>query len=277
MIQVKKFSCIDESGSPVIVDASFTVHNTDRVAILSRSQESSTILCHALAGILHRTHPLHKIEGSIFYNDRSIEEIDSHERTNSIVYVLPNSDMLISGVKDTVFGEIALSLELIGVEPNVIRARVSHILQQLDIERLADRDPDNLSGGERHKVALASMIIRRPDVLILDNPSMFLDVTGVTNLLNILRNYEGTIIIADPNPYIWSGLSNRFIVIENEHIEVFNSAKTLIGALGNQIIPLELPSWTGLYLKLRDTLELNDEIDSTHCLPALRAVSGALP
>lgn len=275
MIKVNKLTCIDESDVPVFVDASFTVYSNDRVAILSRYQEPSTILCHALAGILHRTHPVYRIEGSIFYNDQSIEEIDSPGRTNSIVYVPSNADLLISGVKDTVFGEIALSLELIGMEPNVIREKVVQILHRLDIEKLAERDPDNLSGGERHKVALASMIIRRPDILILDTPSMFLDATGVTNLINILKIYEGTIIIADPNPYIWAALTDRFIVVENNNIVVINSQKELIRAISNHEIKSDVPSWTELYIKLRHQLQL-EELDSTHCLAALRAVSGAL-
>lgn len=276
MINVSELNCIDESGTPAIAGASFVIHRNDRIAVLSSSQERSTILCHALAGILHRTHPAHRIEGSVVFNDRKIEELDAHVRTESIAYVPPNSDLLISGVKDTVFGEIALSLELTGTGPDIIREKVSRILYRFSIEQLAGRDPDELSGGERHKVALASMLVREPEVLILDNPTMFLDLTGVNNLLAILRSYDGTIILADPNPYIWASLVNRFIVVSGPDIAIIDSPRELIRAIDDGRIHADMPSWGELYISIRNRLHLPADVPVTHSLAALRTIAGAL-
>jgi energy-coupling factor transporter ATP-binding protein EcfA2 len=273
MIKAANLTCIDESEKPVISDVSFAIHKNDRVAILSRDSELSTLLCHALAGILNRTHPAYQVSGSILYAGEPIEEIDSHERSSKIAYVPPFADLLISGVKDTVFGEVALSLELTGMEPDLISVKVSHILHRLAIHKLSDRDPDELSGGERHKVALAAMIVRAPDVLILDNPSMFLDTAGVNNLLSILRDYDGTIIIADPNPYIWAAIAGRFINIEKAGILVYDTPASLIHAIEKDAVQIDVPAWQKLLSILRLSLKVEKEATSFRSLFSLRTLS----
>ncbi len=276
MIKAVNLTLKDESEKPVVSNLSFEIYKNDRIAILGRKSELSTLLCHALAGILQRTHPSYSVSGSILYAGQPIEEIDSHERTNKIAYVPPFADLLISGVKDTVFGEVALSLELTGIERDLIHERVNRILQRFAIEKLSNRDPDELSGGERHKVALAAMIVRAPDVLILDNPSMFLDTTGVNNLLSILRAYNGTIIIADPNPYIWAAIAGRFITIEKSGIVPYDSPAALIHALEKDAVHIDVPSWQELLLMLRQPLIIDTEVTSFRSLGSLRTIIRAM-
>lgn len=276
MIKAVNLTIKDESDKAVVSNLSFEICKNERIAILGRRSELSTLLCLAFAGILHRTHPAYSVSGSIVYAGQPVEEIDSHERANKIAYVPPFADLLISGVKDTVFGEIALSLELTGIERNLIHERVNRILQRFAIENLSDRDPDELSGGERHKVALAAMIVREPDVLILDNPSMFLDTAGVNNLLSILRTYEGTIIIADPNPYVWGAVAERFITIERSQIVLHDSPAAIIRALERDTLQIDVPSWHDLLLILRHRLKINTEITSFRSLFSLRTIIRAI-
>jgi len=276
MIDVRNFSCFDEPENPLITNASFTIHPRDRVCILSSHQERATILCHALAGTLKRTYPAHTSDGVITFREKSVFAIESHDRTEKIAYVPPNADLLISGVKETVFGEIALSLELAGMQPEQIREKVMSMLKKLDIEKLAGRDPDELSGGERHKIALASMIVREPAVLILDNPTMFLDVSGVKNLLTILRHYAGSIIIADPNPYAWASFASRFIVIQKNNVLFFDSPQDFIQAIDSEKIKCELPAWIELYRHVRQTLQSSDVPSTLTSRFYIRRIAGAI-
>ncbi len=276
MIKILHLTCTDESGNPVITDATFDIHTDDRVAILCGEQERATILCHAVAGILHRTYPAHHVSGTVYFNEQPIDKIETHVRTEMFAYVPPNSDLLISGVKDTVFGEIALSLELTGTEPDVIREKVSSILHRLSIENLATRDPDELSGGERHKVALASMIVREPDILILDNPSMFLDHSGVHNLLSILRDYHGIIILADSNPYIWTPIADRFLIVVDSSVNSVDSSDELFYQIKKGNLQIELPAWTDLYIKLQTHLSLPSNSKLTNSVNTLRIIARAI-
>jgi energy-coupling factor transport system ATP-binding protein len=273
MIKVTKLTCIDENDKSVITDASFTIADDDRVVILSDSNEHSTLLCHALAGIINRTHPAYRVEGMVLYRNQPIEEMESNERSKTISYVPSNSDLLISGVKDTVFGEIALSLELSGTRPHIIREKVAGILQKLSIGSLGDRNPDQLSGGERHKVALASMLVREPDILILDNPSLFLDASGVSNLLHIIRAYHGTVIVADPNPYLWAPIVHRFIVIKNSEVIIFRTSSEFIQSIVENRLHSDLPAWTELYLRLRNHIRFDTQIHPINSLTALRTIA----
>ncbi len=276
MIEIQNFSCFDESAKPILDNVSFTIHADDRVCILSDNQEHATIVCHALAGTLKRTYPAHTTNGEITFKGNPVHTIESHHRSELIAYVPPNSDLLISGVKETVFGEIALSLELAGEKPSAIRDKVSDILRKLTIEKLAGRDPDELSGGERHKVALASMIIRKPDILILDNPTMFLDITGLNNLLTILRHYDGAIVIADPNPYAWASFAKRFIVIKQNEIRVAESPEDYIRAINSGEITSELPAWIALYRLIQQTHRLDEIPHTLSGKPYIRKIAGVL-
>jgi len=270
MIDVNNISCVDESSEIIIKDVSFTIQKNDRVCILSNNNEHATILCHILAGILLRTHPTHSLEGEILFDKQSVPDMESHLRTEKIAYVPPNSDHLISGVKDTVFGEIALSLELTGMESSLIREKVNDIIRKLKIEHLAQRDPDSLSGGERHRIALAAMIVRNPAVLILDNPTMFLDNDGVSHLIAILRHYDGCIIIADPNPYGWSSFVQRFIVIQDATIRLYDTPQEFIRAVDSDEITCNLPAWIDLYRSVKNEIGDLRNLDSFKCLPPLR-------
>ncbi|NMC80266.1 MAG: ABC transporter ATP-binding protein, partial [Chloroflexi bacterium] len=89
--------------------------------------------------------------------------------------VLQNSFSQISGARSTVAQEIAFGLENLGIERQEMHARVAAIVDQLGIAHLADRSPLALSGGQQQQVAIASILVMQPQVLVLDEPTSQLD------------------------------------------------------------------------------------------------------
>jgi energy-coupling factor transporter ATP-binding protein EcfA2 len=269
ILSVSHFNCENEKGDTLFRDVSFSVSKRDRIAIIGDRQELGTVLCYLCAGIASKMLPAYSLSGDISYRKKPIEAYPSHDRIRQIAYVPANADLLISGVKETVFSEIALSLELRGTDPQIIRDRVNATLRSFGIGHLAGRDPDELSGGERHKIALASMVIREPEVLIMDNPSLFLDTSGVVHLANVLRSYPGVVIIADPNPYLWSSVAERFILLKPPDIEEVPSPASLLEELIAGRIHFDTTAWIDFVKRSRAFPE-ETTVHSLHALSVIK-------
>lgn len=105
------------------------------------------------------------------------------EKSHKIGFVFQNPFVQISGVKETVYDEIAFGLENLGLEEQYIRNKVEETLKLIDIDYLRNKNPFELSGGQRQRVALASIIAMDPDILVIDEPTSQLDPDGTEKYL----------------------------------------------------------------------------------------------
>ena len=101
-----------------------------------------------------------------------------------IVFAAPAEQL--SGSKSTVREELAFGLENLGVERSTMDGRIEETLHALGIAQLADRDPGTLSGGEQQRVAIASMAVMGPALLVLDEPTAELDPAGTRAVVDLL-------------------------------------------------------------------------------------------
>jgi energy-coupling factor transport system ATP-binding protein len=117
-----------------------------------------------------------------------------------IGYVFQNPFSQISGIKETVFEEIAMGLENLGVPKSEMIERVIDVCKLLNIEDLIKSNPNELSGGQRQRVAFASIIVMNSDVLVIDEPTSQLDPQGTEDVFEIiktLKNKGKTIILVE--------------------------------------------------------------------------------
>jgi energy-coupling factor transporter ATP-binding protein EcfA2 len=249
-IDVRHLHCYDENDALLFGDSTFSIESGQKIAIVTKNSFTASLLCHALGGIQSRIHPAFRLSGSVFLQNMDILTMDIHERIKLITYVPPDSDLLLSGVKDTVFGEVALSLELRGIPRVDIMSKVTDTLNEFGIFHLSDRNPDELSGGERHKVSLATIFVSHPSTLILDNPSLYLDGSGLRALIKIIRNYPGTVIISDPNPLLWGAVASGFICQTNRSFHYVEST-SLVESILTGSWEIESPPWLDVLGRLR--------------------------
>ena len=92
--------------------------------------------------------------------------------------VFQNPFNQLSGAKDNVYEEVAFGMQNLGVPAEEMKKRVEEALKLLDIWQYRDRNPFDLSGGQMQRVAIASVLVMRPDVMILDEPTSQLDPEG---------------------------------------------------------------------------------------------------
>jgi cobalt/nickel transport system ATP-binding protein len=120
----------------------------------------------------------------------------------------------------TTFDELAFGPLQLGLAEEEVRARVAEVAGQLRIENLLDRPPYTLSGGEKKRVAIASVLTMRPQVLLMDEPTNALDPRSQVWLLDVLEEWKAagrTVVIATHDLSAAEETCQRMVVLSEEH------------------------------------------------------------
>lgn len=163
-------------------------------------------------------------EGKYKFNELEINEKHLKDNKNlklfhkRLGFVFQNSDTQL--FCSTVFEEIAFGLMQMELPIEEVNERVNDCLKLLNIEKLKEEHPYNLSGGEKKRVAIASVLAMNPDVITLDEPMNGIDPKGKSFLKDLLAalNKSGKTIICATHDFEYiEGIFNRAIVFSEEH------------------------------------------------------------
>lgn len=160
------------------------------------------------------------MEGKVLVEGKAISEYGGNI-ASKIGYVFQNPFTQISGVKDTVFEEVAYGLENMGVPVEEIEKRVVDVMRMTDIEALAEKNPFDLSGGQMQRVALASVIVLEPDILVIDEPTSQLDPEGTESVFAIikaLKERRKTIILVEHKIDLIAEYADEVLVFKDGEI-----------------------------------------------------------
>ena len=193
------------------------------VGIIGKNGSGKTTLCNIIRGIIP-DFVQGTITGSISIDNKNINDIERGEMSELVGFVFQNPFSQISGIKKTVFEEIAYGLENLGVPREEIRQRVTDVIKLLKIEDLQDKNPNELSGGQSQRVAIASIIVMNPKVLIFDEPTSQLDPLGteeIFDILKLLKSQNKTIILVEHKIDLIAEYADRVVVMDDGEI-IFN-------------------------------------------------------
>lgn len=158
-----------------------------------------------------------ELKGEVLLEGKPLSEYGG-ELAMKIGYVFQNPFSQISGVKDTVFEEVAYGLENFGVPEEEIVERVEKVMKLTNIETLAMKSPFDLSGGQMQRVALASVIVLEPDVLVIDEPTSQLDPQGTESVFAIIKEMKAkgiTIILIEHKIDLIAEYADEVIVLKD--------------------------------------------------------------
>lgn len=185
--------------SPALKDISFQVEAGQLAALIGANGAGKSTLCLALAGLIPSL--FHgQMQGSVTVAGLDTHTVSSGELAGRVGLVLQNPVNQLSGMRYTVYEEVAFGLENLGVPPAEMPARIEDALRQVGLLALADRSPYALSGGQQQRLALASVLALRPSALVLDEPAAMLDPQGSRLIFETVRNLARSgvaVVLAD--------------------------------------------------------------------------------
>jgi sulfate transport system ATP-binding protein len=164
-------------GSPAVFGAGFTASTGGITTLLGPSGSGKTTVLRCIAGLEPVT------EGQILFGDRDVTHAPARERAIGFVF---QAFALFDRM--TVWKNIAFGLEIRGMAPDEVRARVDELVKLVQLDGLEDRYPGELSGGQKQRVGFARALAARPQVLLLDEPFGTLDPRVRVELRGWLRD-----------------------------------------------------------------------------------------
>ena len=206
-----------ETGVDVLKSISFSVKSGEFITLCGPSGcGKSTLLRHLKPALAP-----HGIKtGQILFEEKSLDSLSSREQSSKIGYVLQSPENQI--VTDKVWHELAFGLESLGYDNSTIRKRVAETASFFGIQNWFDKNVNELSGGQKQILNLASIMAMQPSILILDEPTSQLDPIASSEFLSCIskinRDLGTTIIITEHRLEEVLPISNRVLVIENGKI-----------------------------------------------------------
>jgi cell division transport system ATP-binding protein len=197
--------------STALSDVTFTVTAGEFVSIVGHSGSGKTTL---LKMILAEDTPN---EGTVFFESTNVSKLKSKDLTKlrrRIGTVFQDFKLL---ANKTAYENIAFAMEAVGKTDEEIRSDVPHVLELVDLGHRVMHFPDQLSGGEQQRLAIARAIINQPDLIIADEPTGNLDPINTHEVIQILKKINDlgtTIILTTHNKAVVDLIKGRVITIE---------------------------------------------------------------
>lgn len=169
---------------------SLAVARGQRIAILGANGSGKSTLLRLLDGLYFPQSGAISFCGERLTEARVQDEQFSFAFRRCVSLVFQNPDVQL--FNPTVFDEIAFGPLQLRWSVDVIKERIDNVLQLMEIEHLKDRPPHRLSGGEKKRVALASVLVLDPEVLLLDEPTSSLDPRSRSQMIDLMVGWKGS-------------------------------------------------------------------------------------
>lgn len=201
------------SDKPALNDVSLSIHQGDFILICGPSGSGKSTL---LKMVKPQLTPAGLQTGEIYLNKEKLTALPSFFSTSKIGYVMQNPENQI--VTDSVWHELAFGLENMGIAASEIKSRIAEMVNFLGIQDLVNDQTNDLSGGQKQLLNLASILVMRPDILILDEPTTLLDPIASQNFVDIIvrlnREMGLTILLVEHGLESVFSLANKVILLD---------------------------------------------------------------
>ena len=223
-------------------------------AVIGKNGSGKTTLCNVLRRFVPDFYK-GELKGRITLEGKELKDYSAKEIVQKVGFVFQNPFTQISGVKETVFEEIAFGLENLALDAEDIRKRVEETLKLLHIEELRNKNPYELSGGQGQKVALASIIAMDPEIMVIDEPTSQLDPKGteeIFEIIDILKKEGKTIILVEHKLELIAEYAEKVMVLDKGEMILSGNTEDV---LKNKILmekEIGIPQYAALAYRLMD-------------------------
>jgi len=237
---------------PAFEDVNLRIEKGEFVIITGPSGCGKTTLCRCFNGLIPHFYG-GKLEGEITVCGLPVKEHPTYEIAQHVGMVFQNPEnqlFALSVEKDVAFG-----LENLGVPREEIRKRVDWALKTTGTYDLRNRAPYELSGGQQQRVAIASVLAMNPEVIVLDEPTSFLDPIGAEQIFKVINHLNKdlgiTIVLVEHRLDMISKYASRVLIMQNGRIALDGDPREVFVSEEARLIGVGIPKATMLYKLLR--------------------------
>lgn len=195
------------SSDHALQDLDLSVEPGELLAVVGPNGAGKSTLCYALAGYIPQFFS-GQVSGSLQVVGRDAIEVGPEGLAGEVGLVFQDPFNQITGARFTVREEIAFGLENMGVPREHMEARIDRVLALTGLLATADRSPYALSGGQQQRLALASVLVMEPSLLVLDEPTSQLDPVGTKEVFQAVHDLTeggGTTVVLVEHKLEWVG------------------------------------------------------------------------
>lgn len=244
---------------PAFEDVTINIEKGEFVVLTGPSGCGKTSLCRCFNGLIPHFYG-GKLEGEVEVAGLKVVDHPIHELAQHVGLVFQNPEnqlFALSVEKDVAFG-----LENLGMPRAQIRKRVDWALKMTGIWDLRERAPYELSGGQQQRVAIASVLAMQPEVIVLDEPTSFLDPLGAQNIFKVISDLNKglgiTIILVEHRLDLSSRYATRVMVMNEGRIILDGKPREVFNSELARLVGVGIPKATKLYQILRENgVDLN--------------------
>jgi energy-coupling factor transporter ATPase len=248
--------------NPSIVDVSIKVEKGEFVLITGPSGCGKTTLCRTFNGLVPHFYQ-GELKGEISVSGIDTLKHHTYEMAKHVGLVFQNPEnqlFALSIEKDVAFG-----LENVGVPREEMRRKVDWALNQTGIYDIRERSPHEISGGQQQRVAIAAVLAMEPEIIVLDEPTSFLDPLSAEKIFEViykLNKEQGiTVILVEHRLDLTAKYANHLIVMDRGMVRYEGDPRQILSNEETRLIGVGIPKATLLYQMLKkEGLNLGDRI-----------------
>lgn len=198
--------------------------------ITGENTSGKTTLCNLIRGLIPFFYH-GELQGDVYIDGVDVRSWDEAQLAIMTGYVFQNPFTQISGIKDTVFEEVGIGLENLGVAKDKMIERIISVCNLLKIEHLIQKNPLELSGGQCQRVAFASVIAMDANIMVIDEPTSQLDPAGtkdVFEIIQLLKNANKTIILVEHKVDLLAEYCDEILVMKEGSVVMQGATRAIL-------------------------------------------------
>lgn len=226
ILKVEGLSVSYGDNPTIIEDLSFSLKKGERLAIVGKNGAGKSTLAKALCGFVPS-------QGKLTYKGQDISQDSIAERSERIGFVLQNPNQMIS--QTMIFDEVALGLHLRGIEEAEVEERVHEVLKTCGLYSFRKWPISALSFGQKKRVTIASILVLKPEIIILDEPTAGQDYktyTDIMTFLDSLQKQGHTIVMITHDMQLMLEYSDRCLVVVEGKVIADDNPVTILNQKG---------------------------------------------
>jgi energy-coupling factor transporter ATP-binding protein EcfA2 len=245
-------------------DINLEIEENKFILLCGETGSGKTSLIRCMNGLIPQFYPgFYKGSVQIMGKNTIETPISKLSTEVGIVFQNPENQLISMNVEH----EIAFGLENIGIPRDEMKKRISEVVELTEIHHLLEKAPFELSGGEQQRVAIASILVLEPKILILDEPTALLDPYMAEKIINLLKRIQNeqelTIIISEHRMDLILPLVDNLILMKEGKILEYGTKENILNGETFQKIHLNHPIIYSLFNNLKKENIFQDKLPAS--------------